>query len=287
MCSIEHLGILELLKDFFGVGIIYKNQKSARYRVTKLGDLLDVIIPHFTAYPLLSYKWVTYTLWVRCITIIATGSHSTTAGLMAILPIYAAMNRGASAIVLEHFPNLTPVFLPAYGRMFDELNPWWVTGYVTLWAQFTCGIAVDYTPIKHSDGIFTSEDTGGVPYDALWHTFSISRGSSEGVVMSALAEFFEGHVWLRDDKTRWDLNVNEVDSLYLVTEHFNAYPIPSIISAEFLVWQEFVLRSYDRLHRGERHSAHSDTLLRFSLGTYNRIIDRLDALRTKRRINDD
>lgn len=61
-CSIQHLGTLELLKSFFGVGTIYVSKTSARYRVTKLSDLLTVIIPHFSAYPLISYKWVNYTL---------------------------------------------------------------------------------------------------------------------------------------------------------------------------------------------------------------------------------
>ena len=62
MCSIEHLATLELLQKFFGVGKIYTTKSSATYRVAKLGDLIDIIIPHFTAYPLISTKWVTYTL---------------------------------------------------------------------------------------------------------------------------------------------------------------------------------------------------------------------------------
>ena len=62
MCSIEHLATLELLQKFFGVGKIYTTKSSATYRVTKLEDLIDIIIPHFTAYPLISTKWVTYTL---------------------------------------------------------------------------------------------------------------------------------------------------------------------------------------------------------------------------------
>lgn len=124
MTNIQHLGVLEKIRDFFGVGRIFITATSATYRVTKLGELLNVIVPHFIKYPLISTKWVTYTLWVQCLNIIKTGAHNTQQGLMALLSIYAAMNRGPSKIVQQRFPNLVPVALPVYAKMFTELEPW-------------------------------------------------------------------------------------------------------------------------------------------------------------------
>lgn len=282
MCSLEHLKTLEQLKSFFGVGLIYVFDTSARYRVTKLTDLLTVIIPHFTTYPLLGYKWVNYTLWVRCLNITATGIHTTSAGLWLRLPIYAAMNRGASATILRHFPNFVAIPLPVYYRMLDSLNPWWVTGYLCLWAQLTCGIATEYSPRQLSK---TLEDVGDISYHTLWHTFTFSRGFTEAIIMSALADDFAGKVWLRKDGKRWDFGIAGVSALSTVLDHFNSFPIPSILSEEFLVWEEFVLCSLERFSRGERHSSHEDTLLDYSLPKYNPIINRLDALRTNRRIS--
>lgn len=54
----KDISILENLKQFFGVGIlnIRPNNDMCFYSVTKNKDLLNVIIPHFDKYPLLSKK---------------------------------------------------------------------------------------------------------------------------------------------------------------------------------------------------------------------------------------
>ena len=83
--------------------------------------------------------------------------------------------------------------------------------------------------------------------------------------MAALSEFFGGNLWLRKDGKRWDFSIAEVSALTTVLDHFNSFPIPSILSQEFLIWEEFVLCSLDRFSRGERHSNHSDSLLELSL----------------------
>lgn len=64
MSNIRHIDTLRRLHVFFGVGrlIVSPSGTNVTYRVTKLSDLLDVIIPHFAQYPLLSTKWVTFTL---------------------------------------------------------------------------------------------------------------------------------------------------------------------------------------------------------------------------------
>ena len=38
--------------------------------------------------------------------------------------------------------------------------------------------------------------------------------------------------------SRWDLSVGQVSLLDYVLVHFDSYPLPSILSAEFLIWQE-------------------------------------------------
>ena len=50
--------ILELIKIYFGgVGIIYKHKdNSVQYQVNKLEELIDIIIPHFDKYSLITQK---------------------------------------------------------------------------------------------------------------------------------------------------------------------------------------------------------------------------------------
>lgn len=59
----KDINILYRLKDFFGVGNVTSRNKLAVYRVTTINDLLTVIIPHFSLYPLLSQKNSDFQLW--------------------------------------------------------------------------------------------------------------------------------------------------------------------------------------------------------------------------------
>ena len=53
----KDLSILELIKKFFGVGVIKPHSKdSVQYRITSVKDLMEVIIPHLEKFPLISKK---------------------------------------------------------------------------------------------------------------------------------------------------------------------------------------------------------------------------------------
>lgn len=53
--------LLESVAAFFGIGKITKSGKDAiLYRVSSTKDLVQVIIPHFNQYPLLSKKYADY-----------------------------------------------------------------------------------------------------------------------------------------------------------------------------------------------------------------------------------
>jgi LAGLIDADG endonuclease len=48
--------VLELMKKYLNCGHIRKDKKTLKYEVRKLEDLLEIIIPHFLAFPMLSTK---------------------------------------------------------------------------------------------------------------------------------------------------------------------------------------------------------------------------------------
>lgn len=56
--------ILYKIKSFFGVGAVYirSDRKLAVYRVTNVNYIKDIIIPHFTNYPLISKKRIDFLL---------------------------------------------------------------------------------------------------------------------------------------------------------------------------------------------------------------------------------
>jgi LAGLIDADG endonuclease len=65
----KDISILHELKIFFGVGIINTrvSQNFTSFTVTKLSDLVNVIIPHFSNFPLQTQKRVDFLLWSKIV----------------------------------------------------------------------------------------------------------------------------------------------------------------------------------------------------------------------------
>jgi hypothetical protein len=107
------LDLLQKIRNFFGVGEIYKRKDGFLcYEVTSLQDIINVIIPHFTKYSLLSKKRVDFELFKQAAQIMSMKEHLTTEGLNKIVAIKASMNLGLSEILKNAFPHIVPVSTP-------------------------------------------------------------------------------------------------------------------------------------------------------------------------------
>ena len=124
--------LLEIQSFFNGVGIINKesNRNMVNYRVTKIDDIVNVIIPHFDKYPLQSAKSIDYLLWKKCVFLIASKEHLNIAGLKKIIGIKAVLNLGLSEKLKFAFPDVTPIVRPQYIAG-NSLNPYWISGFIT------------------------------------------------------------------------------------------------------------------------------------------------------------
>ena len=71
------------IKSFFGCGIIIKNdgQNEVSFRVNSLQDLTNIIIPHFSNYPLYTQKAADFMLFKQVIELMQNKVHLTTEGL--------------------------------------------------------------------------------------------------------------------------------------------------------------------------------------------------------------
>ena len=94
----KDLSTLEELKDFFGVGILNtrKNKDATSYTVTKIDDLMNVVIPHFTNFPLQTQKKVDFDLWVKIVELISKKEHLTPEGVLKIFSLKTVLNKGLS-----------------------------------------------------------------------------------------------------------------------------------------------------------------------------------------------
>jgi hypothetical protein len=96
LVALKYKEVLDSIQNYFGIGKIYVIGNKVYYRVTKFNYLIDIIIPHFDSYPLLSVKTIIFSIWVKAVELLATGQHQNKNGLLEILSIYAAIGRGPS-----------------------------------------------------------------------------------------------------------------------------------------------------------------------------------------------
>lgn len=115
--------MLESIKAFFGVGNTQTNKDgSATYSVTGLKDLINVIIPHFEKYPLLTQKQIDFELFKELSQLMENKEHLTTEGLHKILSIKAAMNNGLTNKLITAFPDIVSVSRPK-SKQVENIDP--------------------------------------------------------------------------------------------------------------------------------------------------------------------
>jgi hypothetical protein len=108
----KDLNLLMKIKSFFGeVGFIKKNKghNSVTYSVTKIRDLVDVIIPHFNKYSLISQKRADFILFSSVVDLVKNKEHLNVEGLNKILAHKASMNKGLPKSLGDNFTNIIPV----------------------------------------------------------------------------------------------------------------------------------------------------------------------------------
>ena len=212
----KDISILELIKDFFGVGYVTTriDKSKSVYRVTKVEDLLHVIIPHFLSYPLLSQKRADFLLWNKVVNLIHTKQHLTTSGFSTILSYYASINRGMSPKVLATFPQIVgvsreEVLLP------DKLNPNWVSGFAAGDGGFSIGIR---------------KNTG-----QIYFRFHIAQHSRDISLLKLFINFFGcGTVRMRSNSDGCDFFVQDFSDIYrIINPHFIEYPLNNVKSLDF------------------------------------------------------
>lgn len=121
----KDLKLLESIKSFFGVGNIHLSTKRdvVAYAVPGVKDLVNVIIPHFNKYPLITQKNADFELFKLALNILIKKEHLHKEGLKKIINIRATMNKGLSEALKNCFTSVTPVTRPLV-KSFTIFNPY-------------------------------------------------------------------------------------------------------------------------------------------------------------------
>ncbi len=77
----KDLPILLSIKQFFNIGGISHNKDSALYQVNSIKDLVNVIIPNFNLFPLISKKKADFLLFKLAIELISKKEHKSIEGI--------------------------------------------------------------------------------------------------------------------------------------------------------------------------------------------------------------
>ena len=93
------------LKDYFGVGGVYQHTGNMyRYKVSSIKDTLNVIIPHFDKYPLITQKRADFEIFKQIIQILSKGPLKLS-DLQEVINLKAGLNKGLSPALKLAFPN--------------------------------------------------------------------------------------------------------------------------------------------------------------------------------------
>lgn len=140
--------MLLTIKSYFnGLGHINVNEGVYNYHVMGLKICL-IIRPHFTKYPLMTYKLIYFKLWVDVLDLMIKKDHLTESGLLKIIAIKFSFKKGINSNLIHSFPNIKPLLQYDYNLSIHLMNNAWLTGFINTDGSF--GIYISKNSSDHS-----------------------------------------------------------------------------------------------------------------------------------------
>lgn len=217
----KDISTLQELKFYFGVGNIYtrtgKNVTS--FTVTKNSDLVNIIIPHFSNFPLQTQKRVDFQLWGKIVESLKNKEHLTHEGLLKIISLKSALNRGLSKNTNE-IKNIVVLERPLHlvdSAEFKNIDPNWISGFVA------------------GDGTFDIKLTKRLSRYQVELRFRITQHIRDAHILGVIAEYLGcGKVYIRSTGLACDLVVNNFpDNINKIIPFFKKHPIRTIKENDF------------------------------------------------------
>lgn len=222
------LPLLYSIQSFFG-GIGYislqPSNRAASFVVTRLEDLVNIIIPHFDTYFLRSDKVKDYFIWKTCVKLIANKAHLTKSGLEEIISLKSALNLGLSKQLMKAFPhvNLTAINRDSYSLSEEPLDPDWVSGFTEGDGSFY--VSTESATARIRPGLTIGLNVRDLP------------------LLKKIQEFFGGIGNIYSTSSNNSVNYKVLGLTQLsdvIIPHFNSYELAGNKLANFLIWRGIV-----------------------------------------------
>jgi hypothetical protein len=218
----KDLNLLTLLKDYFkGVGNISSSNDSIRYTVGSIKDLVNVIIPHFRNYPLITKKKVDFILLSKVLDIIIKKDHLTLEGLHEIVNLKASMNWGLPEELEKAFPNIQVAERPLIENT-KVTNFWWLAGFTTGEGCFQIISFKSNTKLGKTIRLM----------------FTITQHNKDKELIASLIDLLGcGNIYTYQNNSAIDYKVSKINDLTeILIPIFDKYPI---LGAKNLDYQDF------------------------------------------------
>ena len=103
--------IQSIPKIYRGRGYVSKlnNTSTVEFRVSTLKDIINIIIPHFDNYPLITKKSFDFILFKQIVFLMLNKEHNNIEGLKKIVSLRASVNLGLSKDLKKAFPDIVPI----------------------------------------------------------------------------------------------------------------------------------------------------------------------------------
>jgi len=217
----KDISTLQELKNYFGVGIINtrKGKNVTSFTVTKINDLVNVIIPHFSNFPLQTQKRIDFELWAKIVESIKNKEHLTHEGLLKILSLKSVLNRGLTKNTSD-IKNIEILERPLHlvdSAEFINIDPNWISGFVA------------------GDGTFDVKLTQRKFKYQVELRFRITQHIRDAHILGIIAEYFGcGKVYIRSTGLACDLVINNFpDNINKIIPFFKKYSIKTIKEKDF------------------------------------------------------
>lgn len=222
---ISDLDLMLNLKKFFGedIGKMVIFKDTCTYRVDKLKDIFEIIIPHFDKYPLATQKLADYMLFKQIVSLMKNKEHLTLDGLKKILSYKASLNLGLSEELKDKFSDIKAVKRPLIIDK-DIPSPCWVAG-------FTTGDGSFYLTIR-------ANKLNEIPRTDIG--FSITQHSRDMLLLEKFITFFNCGRIKKDSRhsVHYYVVSNIKDITNKIIPFFNKYNIKGVKSLNFADWRE-------------------------------------------------
>lgn len=204
--------LLYAIQSFFGVGSVrpFKKNKSVTYSVTSLQDLVNVIIPFFVKYPLLTQKQADFLLFKSIVELMSNKEHLNPQGLIKIVSLKAVLNRGLNETLSKRFPDVIPAPRPLVETT-EIPDGNWLAGFTDAEGCFS----VNVTPSKTNVGF------------AVKLRFRLTQHVRDSKLLQVIVNHFLcGKLCTEPRSSGMRLDITRLsDILVVIKPLFNKYPL--------------------------------------------------------------